>query len=219
MFITASPTSTPSTLPSKSPVTLIPSSFPTITGAVSSVSLSGSVTSDILDSDILDIAMELSQIYGVDENDVETTVNYITSGVLEIIVPDDITETQLINSLQESISDVLGIHLSDVVVTIDEEGVATYSISGATFAEVSGLQEITGQDDFADLVSDELRQIESDISVHSSTSNAEIEVVISATIATTDSSVTTDPESAVAELIQHYGLTDAQITGNMISNL
>ena len=202
--------------PSKTPVTMIPSSLPTITGAISSVSLSGSVTSDISRSDVADITIELAEIYGVDINDVETTVDYITSGTLEITIPEGVVEAEVIDSLQQSISEVLDVHSSEVVVTIDDEGAITYSISGRTFTEVLALQEIAEQDNFADLVNANLLHKGSEISVETSVSNEDIEVVISATVDTTDATGTRDREVSITKLTQDYNLTDSNIQSNIL---
>ena len=143
MFITAAPTetpTTPTTVPSRATSSTVPSAVPTITGAISSVSMSGAVTADMDASEISDITSELSDIYGVDPSDIETTVDYVTSGTLDIIVPDDLPEAEVIESLQDSISDVLGVHSSDVVITIDDDGVVTYSVTGASYEEVSAIQ-------------------------------------------------------------------------------
>lgn len=193
---------------------MIPSGFPTITGAVSSVSLSGSITTDISVTDIIDITDEIAQIYGVDNNDFETTVSYITSGSLNITVSDDVNEDDVIESLQDAISSVLEVHPSDVIVSIDDEGIATFSVSGSTFAEVSALQSIVEQEGFADFVSNHLEEHRSEVSVESSTSVDDIEVVVSATIDTTDATGTRDVDSAITELIREYDLTESVIESN-----
>ena len=96
--------------------------------------------------DINDITADLAEIYGVDRDDVEATIDYVSSGTLEVTIPDDIPQADAISVIQESISDVLGVHSSDVVVSFDDDGVLTYSVIGATFAEASGIQDIASQD-------------------------------------------------------------------------
>jgi hypothetical protein len=73
--------------PSTSPSSSIPSAVPTITGEIASVSMSGSVTGEISTNDI---TTEIAEIYGVDANDVETSVDYVTSGTLDIRIPENI---------------------------------------------------------------------------------------------------------------------------------
>lgn len=92
--------------------------MPTITGAIASVSISGTVTKNVPPNDLDEIAQEIAGIYGVAEEDVQTTVEYVTSGVIDVTIPNDVSETDAIVALQDSISEVLGVHPKDVVVTL-----------------------------------------------------------------------------------------------------
>ena len=56
------------------PVTSIPSASPSITGAVATVSMSGSVTEAVAVDDVQELVSELAQIYGVSEDDVDVSV-------------------------------------------------------------------------------------------------------------------------------------------------
>jgi phenylpyruvate tautomerase PptA (4-oxalocrotonate tautomerase family) len=128
VFITAAPTFVPSTSPSIAPVSTIPSAVPSITGAVASVTISGTATEDLPAEEIENITSDLAEIYGVDPSDVETTIDYVASGTL-----DDVAEEDAIAALQDFISDVLHVHSSDVVVTIEDDGSVSYSVIGATY--------------------------------------------------------------------------------------
>ena len=214
MFITAAPTVVPTRLPSVSPVSAVPSALPTITGAVSSVSLSGPATGDISSDEVSAIKNQLAEIYGVDVSDLETDVDYVTSGVLDLTIPDDIRESDAIDALQDSISDVLGVHSSNVLVTIADDGTVTYSVTGASFEEASALQTALSEPDFVSQVTEDLVESGSDITVSSNVANDDVEVIISATIDTSEASSTIDPETAIADLIEEYGFTDSVIEGN-----
>lgn len=135
---------------------------------------------------------------------------------MNVTIPGDVTESEVIDSLKESISDVLGVHPSDVLVTIDEEGLAAYSISGNTFTEIKTLQEIAEQDDFFDLVNNDLRESGSEVFVEASSSNEDIEVLISAIVDTTDATGTRDPEIAITQLAQDYDLINSIIEGKLM---
>ena len=169
MFLTAAPTVVPSRLPSISPVSTIPSALPTITGAISSVTFSGPVIEDISPDEVSVIEIELAEIYGVDISDLETSIDYITSGVLDVNISHDISETDAINVIQNSISDVLGVHSSDILVTIADDGTVAYSIIGESFEEASTLQTELSEPDFVSQLTDDLAESGSDIII---TSNA-----------------------------------------------
>ena len=188
-----------------------PSALPTITGAVSAVSISGAVTSDLPADNVADITTELADIYGVDPADVETTVAYTASGTLDVSIPEGVSETEVIESLQDSISDVLGVHPKDVIVSIDDDGVVTYSVTGATYAEAEVLQNIASEPNFAAQVTEDLEENGSTVVVESSTTDEEIDVVITATVDTTDATGTEDPTVAIADLTSEYGLTESNV--------
>jgi hypothetical protein len=171
VFITAAPTVIPTRLPSLAPISAIPSALPTITGAVSSVSMSGPTSGDISSDEVSVIETELAQIYGVDVSDIETDVTYITSGVLDVSIPDEISEIDAINALLDSISDVLGVHSSDVLVTIADDGTVTYSVTGASFEEANTLQTDLSEADFVSQVTENLVESGFDITVASNVAN------------------------------------------------
>ena len=91
----------------------------------------------------------MADIYGVDPSDVETTIDYVASGTLDVTIPDDVSEEDAIAALQDSISDVLGVHSSDVVLTVEDDGSVSYSVAGATYAETESIQNAAAEADFA----------------------------------------------------------------------
>ena len=115
---------------------MTPSALPTITGAIASVSMSGPITEE---ASLSEIVSELAEIYGVDERDVETSVDYVASGTLGITIPEDASESEVITALQSTISDVLGVHVSDIVVSIDDDGVVSYSISSDSYKDAEAI--------------------------------------------------------------------------------
>ena len=192
---------------------MVPSAVPSITGSVSSLSMSGTVSSELETSDLKDITIELADIYGVDVSDIETTVDYIASGTLDVTIPDGLSEDEAVEVLRESISNVLGVHPKDIVVTIDENGAVDYSVSGANYDEVASVQMIADQNDFATRITDELKEDGSLMSVESSTVNPDLEIMVSTTVDTTDATVKDDPAGSINELTEQYGFTDSTVQG------
>ena len=192
---------------------MIPSSVPTITGAVASVTISGVVTESMSQQEVNAVTSQLAEIYGVDLGDIETTVDYVTSGTLDVTLPEGVTNDEAIQFLQESISDVLGIHVKDVIVSIEDDGTVTYSAMGASVDEAEVIQSITSRDDFASQITEDLSENDSNVIVEAARSNDEIEVVISATLDTTDATGTIDVNEGVSDLTEVLGLTESSIEG------
>ena len=172
--------------------------------------MSGTVTSEISTDDF---TTQIAEIYGVEINDVETSVDYVTSGILGVSIPENIPEANAISALTESISDVLGVHSSDVVVTIDEDGVVTFSVIGESYDDVQDIQSLISDADFASDITIELNEGDSGVVVESATLRNDIEVILSATVDTSDATGTADPIEEVTSLTHEYGLTDSIVEG------
>ena len=168
----------PTMIPSVAPTTTIPSSLPTITGEIASVSISGTITEEFSKEDISSISSQVADIYGVDESDIDLAVDYVSSGTLNVTIPEDVSEEDAITDLEESISDVLGVHSSDVVVTIGEDGTVTYSVSGSSYENAVAILNATSEDSFGSELDSELLESGSDITVDSVTSDDSVDVVI-----------------------------------------
>ena len=125
--------------------------------------------------EISDITSEIAEIYGVDANDVETSVDYVASGTLDVTIPSGVSEEEAINALQESISDVLGVHPKDVVVTIDDNGDVSYSVTGTTYAEAEAIQNAAAEATVADQETTDFGKGTSDVTVESATSHGDID--------------------------------------------
>lgn len=196
--------------PSVSPISSTPSAVPTMTGAISSISMSGIVTTGISSDDI---ATQFADIYGVDSSDVETSTDYVLSGILDVIIPENIADSDAITAITESISDILGVHVKDVVITLDDDGNMTYSVIGKTFDDAQEIQNMIASTDFAADITSDLNEGDSGIVVESSTSNDDIEMIISAIVDISDATGTTNPVEEVDTMAQEYGLTDSTVEG------
>ena len=101
-FVTTAPTLFPSTVPTTS----IPTAQPSITGTVAIIELSQSPPANgtLTDDDINDIKDQISDYYGVDEDDVDVTVTYTTSGTIDMELPEGEYDEE---ALEQSIEDEL----------------------------------------------------------------------------------------------------------------
>ena len=174
--------------------------------------MSGPATGDISSDEISVIETELAEIYGVDVSDLETDIDYIASGVLNLTIPDDVSEIDAIITLQD-----IGVHSSDVLVRITDDGEVIYSVTGTSFEEANTLQDVLSDSEFASNLEEELIETGSDIAVVSNMANNIVEVIVSATIDASEASFTIDPVTAVQDLTQQHGFTDSTVDGNQFS--
>jgi 2C-methyl-D-erythritol 2,4-cyclodiphosphate synthase len=124
-YVTMAPSQPPTTVPTTS----IPTIAPTITGAVALIELSSVVTEEVSAETLDDISKEIVKEYGVEEEDVQIEVDYIVNGTLDIEgeLPTDLEERQLlIETLEDELAELLGLHEGDVNVTINENNEIVY---------------------------------------------------------------------------------------------
>ena len=128
-YVTSAPTHVPSVSPSFRPSTTVPSAPPTVTGLVATITASTS-TSEALDiADVAAYSDSVAEYYGVEADDVTTTVVYSTTGTMAVSVPDGVTAEEFSNAVQDSIAASLGVHPQNVQVEVDmETGEVTFTI-------------------------------------------------------------------------------------------
>ena len=130
----------------------------------------------------------------------------------------DISEDDVLTALVESISDILGVHSRNVVVTIDEDDTVTYSITGETFTDAQEMQNVISNEDFVSNVTADLNEGNTGAVVELIAPNDSIEMILSATIDTSDATGTLDTVEEIRDLTQKLGLTDSVVEGMYISN-
>ena len=121
-------TSAPSFKPSMSPTTSIPTRAPSITGAVAIIDLSRPVTTDLTVSELNVIQDQIAETYGVNSDAIMVETEYHTTGVIEIDIG-DASEEAFLDTLEDELAALLGIHEENIVIVIDpESGSARYTI-------------------------------------------------------------------------------------------
>jgi hypothetical protein len=126
--------------PSSAPVTGIPTATPSTGGWVSIIHASATASYEIDQNMVDDYASQISDYYGVEISDVLVSTNYETSGTLTLTIPDDVLESELMDSVKNNIADSLQIHPQNVDVMIDmENGEVEFTIISETFNEATGI--------------------------------------------------------------------------------
>jgi len=128
-------------MPSGSPVTSIPTSPPSITGLVATVSASTSTTAALDSEDVANYEQNVAEYYGVDVDAVTTEVVYSASGSLTVSVPEDVSEEELVQSVTETIAESLGVHPQNVEVEVDlETGEVSFTVVSNDFDVIQQAQ-------------------------------------------------------------------------------
>ena len=132
MFITSSP----SVSPSISPVTGLPTEAPSFLGLVVSVEISKSTTSALDEDEIRELQNIVAQAYGVSPDDIVSVTEYVTTGTISVEIPDSLTEDEALAALTAAMSTALGVSEESIELSIDAEtGEVTYSVATGDYDE------------------------------------------------------------------------------------
>ena len=85
------------------------------------------MNSSLSSEEVSKIVNEVAAAYGVEEDDVVVEVVYETSGTMEIDVRGDVSEEELRETIQDELANLLGIHESNIEVSITN-GTAHFTI-------------------------------------------------------------------------------------------
>lgn len=208
--VTAAPSVSPSF------TTKVPSPAPSVTGIVVTLTLSS--TTNILNATEVDnLESELANQYGVDIDEVTVEVTYTVSGSIDVDnVPDDVTNEQLEDILEQNIADALGVHSKDVDVTVDPtSGEVTYTVTTTDDVAATNVQETLETPAFLNDLNNEIMD---DLpTANIATVDAEDDIVMDLVVIidATDSNV--NIEEANAQVIDDF--EDQGVSGNSDSIL
>ena len=146
-------THAPTLFPSSRPTTSIPTSAPSITGAVSVIELSKAVEESLDDSEVANITSEVAEAYGVEEEDVTVEIVYQTIGSINISFNETVDGDALEEALEEEIASLLGVHESSVDVTL-ANGTATYVITSNSAEDASETVETMSGSNVTEIIGD-----------------------------------------------------------------
>lgn len=145
-------------VPSDSPISAIPSTLPTLTGAVIFVEMNQEVIASLTHEEIANIITSAEDTFGVYPDNVKAEVSYEITGAVSFEADEtEINNQEIIALLQESIADTLNVHSSDVDITIDPEtGVATYTIVSSSAEDALELQGLLYEESINEAISNSM---------------------------------------------------------------
>ena len=131
MFITSMPTAFPTRIPTSVPTTTMPTSRPSITGAIISIEIGGEVTQELSSEELKNMTETVKEQFGISDDEIVLETTYKLSGVLDVSLPlpeDGVTEEEALEALEESLSELLGVHPSQIELSINEDGDVNMSL-------------------------------------------------------------------------------------------
>lgn len=186
MFITSSPTF----VPSGSPITSMPSVSPSFLGLVVSVDITRPATGALSDSEISDLEALVAQAYGVESDDITSVTEYIATGTLDVNIPDDMSEEDALADLTTALATTLGLSEDQVTVERDAEtGDITYSVASTDFDDASDVLALLQDSSVVDTINENSAVSISDV-------NADNDIVAQVTVVVDADEVTASLQQA-----------------------
>ena len=123
------------------PISTLPSAAPSRVGWVATATATSVTTEEVDPAVIDDYADDLAEFYGVEAEDVTVTTTYEATGTMQVTIPDDVAEEELVDTIASSIAESLGVHPSDVEVIVDmETGEVEFTVTSDSFEEATSNQ-------------------------------------------------------------------------------
>ena len=111
------------------------------------------MTASLTDEEVAAIVESAENTFGLFPDNVEAVVTYSVTGTVAVAVEGDYDEQELVEALQESLATSLGVHESDVTVTVDPEtGVISYVVTSPTAEAAVALQDVLQTSEVNDAV-------------------------------------------------------------------
>jgi phenylpyruvate tautomerase PptA (4-oxalocrotonate tautomerase family) len=105
---------------------------------------------------------------------------------LNVTIPEELSEEEALEVLEESLAEVLGVHPSQIELTVDEFGNVEYVITTDTFVEADDLQKSIDATTFVDELNNKVQEEIPEFIIDDVDSNEEIEVEVDITVDATD---------------------------------
>ena len=125
-----------------SPLTSLPTNAPSFLGLVVSVGITTPASGPLDDTEVEYLENLVAEAYGVDSEDLNTVTEYVTTGTLEVTIPDDITEEDAIADLITALSETLDVSEDSIAIEINPTtGEVTYTVATTDYDATSNIQE------------------------------------------------------------------------------
>ena len=203
MYVTSKPTREPIA----SPTTSLPSAAPFRTGLVASIEVTTTVTESLSSSDVAEIEGEIISTFNITAEDVSMVIFYSTTGNM-VIEDTDLSEEQIVSTIEAALARELDIHTSDVKVSFDEEtGEITFSISSDDAEALVTIADSMSSDDF-----EESLDLGESLVVQAFTAPADVVATVEISVDASDIEDVDDVVTSVTDALQEKD-TNYVVTG------
>ena len=203
MFIASMPTAFPTRIPTSRPTTTMPTSRPSITGAIISIEIGGSLTKELSSKELETMTETIKEQYGISDEEFVLETKYKVRGTLNVSLPEDIPIEEAFAILEESLSELLNIHPSQIELKLNEDGDVIYVISSDTFDDASTIQTELSTETFVSNLENDVQEEIPSFELNTiipATELGEIEVEVSITLDATNANKLDNADDVVQNM-------------------
>lgn len=129
--------------------------MPSFIGLVVSVDISTKATASLDVNEVNELDALVAQAYGVDDSEITSMIEYITTGALVLTIPDDVSQENAIDDLTYALASSLGVTEDAITLSLDpQSGEALYSVSSTNYEDSATLLEVLESGEIIDLLSE-----------------------------------------------------------------
>ena len=147
-----------------------------VLGSIVNFELSGIVTEGLSTKLLQEIIANVSNTFELKSKEVDVSVKYVTTGTMTVKNPEELTSDGL-NTLIDSLSSSLNIHPSELELSIDDDGVVTFTIISDEFDELEKLLNVTRGTEFEETLNELLKDTSIVVDKVSLTGDLEVSLV------------------------------------------
>lgn len=136
-----------------------------------SIEISTSTTSTLDDDEVEELESLVAQAYGVDNSEVTSITEYVTTGSLVVTILDDISNQDAINEITSALASSLGVGEDSITLSLDlESGEVSYTVTTPNYDDTADILDALKSDDIVNL----LMEMSDAVEITSVATNAEI---------------------------------------------
>ena len=164
------------------------------------------VTEGLSDAEIDRMESVAIDSFDVSGEAVNAEVSYIASGSMQLSIPEDTAEQEVVDAITSTLAELLGVHPRDVVVTsVDlETGEVEYDVASDNFVETSDIQSNIDSLSIDD-IENSIQQTIPEIEVESSSVGDDIEVDVTIVVDGSDASNIREARTGVEDVLTNLG--------------
>lgn len=170
------------------------------------VEVTSVVTSGLTEEEITNLTNTVLEAFNTSESDVNTEVNYVATGTMDLTVPEGTTEDEVAVAVTSTLAELLNVHPKDITITSVnvESGEVEYEIVTDNYNNTATIQSTL--DSFTnDIIEDEIQQMIPTAEVNKNEVEDDVEMDVTITVDGSEAGNIVEANNAVTDAFNNQG--------------